>query len=212
MKSSRSLVENRELPVKPWSPPTMRPSCMRFMLRRLREAVALVGVATVATAAGRADTPSTPTDTPVSLAPTPKAEGAVPKADFRRPKGAVIAFLAAAKAKDPVRVREATALDAATNAGPRNQALFAAILNGNPSENDLTQLASKLEGFEVVGNGEPTWTAQLDIYIGKPGPDGSQFLRKIKTRKDKTGWKVRDIGEPSVRKKPMVMIPEKRNP
>lgn len=180
----------------------MRRSCVHSMVWRIRGAVALVAMVVVVTTGGRADTPSSAQDGTASVASTPPAEGGSQKADFRTPRGAVAAFLVAAKAKDPVRLLEATALDATATADPKNQALFAAILNGSPSEDTLGQLASMLEGFVFISHGEQIFTGLVYVYIEKPGPNDTRLRLRIKTRKEKSGWKVRDVGRQYVRMGP----------
>ena len=181
----------------------MRPSCVRFMKRRIWGALAAVAVVMV-TAIG------------IGSGVARADEKPIPKADFRTPTGAVVAFLAAAKAKDPERLAQATALRAPTEAEPRNQALFTSILEQSLSGEDLARLASLFEGYQVVGTGQPNGPGRLDVYIEKPGPDGSQLRRRIRTRKEKAGWKVLDLGETWVREGPAIpadlINPENRRP
>ena len=69
--------------------------------------------------------------------------------NFHTPIGAVLAFLHALRVKDPKALEEATALRSPTEAKPRNRDLFSAILEKSLTEEDLNELATKLEGFQI---------------------------------------------------------------
>ncbi|MDR3636257.1 MAG: hypothetical protein P4L84_20815 [Isosphaeraceae bacterium] len=116
-------------------------------------------------------------------------------ADFRTTFGAVNAFLDAVKAKDPARLKEATALHAGqpSETRPQNKKIFEAILEESLSPDDLDELAKKLDGYQVSGSNDATSSGRLGITLHKSGAGGSFLQRTITVRKEKAGWKVVDI-------------------
>jgi hypothetical protein len=133
---------------------------------------------------------------PAPPAPPGAAKGRV--ADFHTPRDALDAFLTALKARDPVRLREATALRAPIEAAPTNRALFAALLDQGLSEEELKGLASRLEGCEIVDPGSPS-RGRCTLTLMKPGRDGARRVLRVSTRREKAGWKVLDISLPPAR-------------
>jgi hypothetical protein len=147
-----------------------------------------------------------PTDARAEPAGGPISAGAAEerRAHFRTPIEAVVAFLEAVKAKDAVRLRDATSVHAPTEAIPKNQTLFTATLAQSLSETELAELASTLEGFQVSAMMPPTASGLARVIVMKPGPSGRQYLRTFTTRRQKEmGWKVRDIGEQRERETPI---------
>jgi hypothetical protein len=129
---------------------------------------------------------------------------------FNTPIEAVLAFLEAVKAKDAVRLREATSVRGPTEAIPNNRPLFTAILAQNLSETELTELASRLEGFQVSDMVPPTASGRAKVIVMRPGPNGTQYVRTVTTRWQKeTGWKVSDIGEQRQRETPIQRSPKR---
>jgi hypothetical protein len=122
---------------------------------------------------------------------------------FRTPDDAVVAFLEAVKAKNAVRLRNATSIEAPDKAVPENRARFRAIMEKSLSKAELAALASELEGYEAMGPVRPS-AGRTTYAVVKPGPKGTQFVRIFSVRWQKqTGWKVRDIGEPRQRETPI---------
>jgi len=116
------------------------------------------------------------------------------KRDYRNPFKAVESFLNALKEKNPEELAEATAKRAPHEAtGAKNQALFASILDEVLTEDDLNDLANKLQGYTIIGNNTPKSTGQFTVILGKTGENGSTLRRTIRTRREKAGWKVVDI-------------------
>ena len=64
---------------------------------------------------------------------------------------AAAAFLAALQAKNPDMLAQATALRAPTEASPKYQKVFTAILEQSLAPEDLDELAKKLEGYTIIG-------------------------------------------------------------
>lgn len=127
-------------------------------------------------------------------------------ANFRSPVGAVNAFLKALKAKSSEQLAEATARRAPREAsGPKNQKLFQSILDYSLSEDDLSDLANKLEGFTIVGNNVPKSTGKFTLILGKAGKNGEYYRRTITTRHEKDGWKVSDISGVGKVEKPIML-------
>ena len=113
--------------------------------------------------------------------------------NFHTPVGAVLAFLNALRVKDPEALKEATALRSPTEAKPRNRDLFSAILEKSLTEEDLNELATKLEGFQIVDMNQAVSTGRRSVMLMKPGKNGSRLIRTITARHEKAGWKVVDI-------------------
>jgi hypothetical protein len=113
--------------------------------------------------------------------------------NFHTPVGAVLAFLNALKVKDPEALKEATALRSPAEAKPRNRDLFSAILEKSLTEEDLNELATKLEGFQIVDMNQAVSTGRRSVMLMKPGKNGSRLIRTITARHEKAGWKVVDI-------------------
>ena len=112
------------------------------------------------------------------------------RASLERRRGGV----AALKAKDLTRLADATALRAPQEAkGIKNQKLFASINDGSMTEDDLSELANKLEGYTIMGQNDVKSTARVGIILGKNERNGDQYLRTVTVRREKTGWKVADI-------------------
>ncbi len=126
-------------------------------------------------------------------------------ADFRTQRGAVKAFLAAVRARDPARLKEATALRAPTESRPHNQKFFEAVLAETLAPDDIDELATKLEGFRIADANIPHSTAKRGIILRKAGGNGAFLQRTITVRKEKAGWKVVDISGEGKLEKPIVM-------
>jgi len=125
--------------------------------------------------------------------------------DFRTQYGAVTAFLNALKFKDPEALAEATALRAPTEAKTKMRNLFSAILDKSLSEEDMNELATKLEGFQIAEHNAPISTGRLGVILTKPGQNGSILRRTITVRKEKAGWKVVDISGQGELEKPSLI-------
>jgi hypothetical protein len=104
----------------------------------------------------------------------------------------VAAFLLALKAKDKDRLAQCTALHAPVEAAEKHRKIFAAILDGTISEDELDEMSKTLGGYQVSGVVEATSTGRQGVLISKM--DGRDRLqRKVTTRKEKEGWKVMDV-------------------
>ncbi len=115
--------------------------------------------------------------------------------DFRTQVGAVTAFLDAVKAKDPIRLKDATALHAVDdNKGKRNEKLFSAILDESITPEDIEELGKKLGGYSIASFNVPKSSGKLGVILQKQGQNGDTLLRTIPVRKEKAGWKVDEIG------------------
>jgi len=123
--------------------------------------------------------------------------GANEPANFKYPVTAVNSFLKALRAKDAEGLAQATALHAETESADKNKKMFKAILDKNLPDNELNDLAGKLDGFRVVSQNIPKSTGRLGVILGKQkGNDTLQ--RTITVRLEKSGWKVVDIGPEGV--------------
>lgn len=116
------------------------------------------------------------------------------KEDFHTPFGAVTLFLKALRAKDAEKLMKATALRAPRESSGKNQSLFTKILEQSMTEDDLSELANKYEGYRISGNNTPKSTGRFTIILNKRGKKGETYVRTITTRHEKEGWKVVDLG------------------
>jgi hypothetical protein len=114
-------------------------------------------------------------------------------ADFKTPEGAVMSFLNALRAKDPERLRESTALRAATESTGAYRKAFQAILEESLAAEDFDELVKKFEGMQIVNRNEPKSSGRVEVIVGKTGQKGEIFTRKVTVRHEKAGWKVSDI-------------------
>jgi hypothetical protein len=116
-------------------------------------------------------------------------------ADFSTQYGAVNAFLNAVKEKDAAKLKEATALHAIEdNKGKRNEKLFTGILDESISEDEIDELAKRLEGYQISGHNDAKSSGRLGVILAKGGQNGEYFQRTITVRREKSGWKVDEIG------------------
>jgi len=113
-------------------------------------------------------------------------------AAFRFPNTAVQAFLAALKAKNKERLTQCTALHAPTEAAEKHRKIFAAIIEGSISDDELDEMAKALDGYQVAGLLQATSSGRIGVLISKmDGRDRMQ--RTVMARKEKEGWKVLDV-------------------
>jgi len=124
--------------------------------------------------------------------------------NFHSPWGGATAFLKALEAKDVDKIAEATALRAPLEAGAGNQRLFQALLDKNLAEEDLAELAKKLEGFKISGMNTAKSTGRVGITVTK-AEKNSILRRTITMRHEKAGWKVLDISGQGEIKSPIMM-------
>ena len=126
--------------------------------------------------------------------------------DFRRPEGAVEAFMSALKAKDLNRLTDATALRAGTDAdtAKRNHDMFRRIKEGTLSDSELNDLAALLEGYKVSGFNQARSSGKLGVILSKRSTTGSRsnWSIVITVRREKKGWGVCDISRPAELKNP----------
>src|SRR5262249_3392270 len=119
-------------------------------------------------------------------------------AQFRDPPTGAMSFLNAIKEKDLNKIAQATALRAATES--KNQKLFQLILAQELAQEDVDELAKKLDKFQIVGQNQFKSSGSLGIIITKP--EGTSIMRRtITTLHERGGWKVLDItGEGEIEK------------
>lgn len=122
--------------------------------------------------------------------------------DFRSPQGAVQAFLDALKEKDLGRLTDATALRAPAEATKRNQDMFTRILDGTYSKEEIDKLANHLDGYKISGFNQAKSTGRLGVILSKRGQNRSTLRITITARREKKGWGVCDISNPSIIKSP----------
>ncbi len=120
--------------------------------------------------------------------------GADKAADFSSPFKAADSFLDAVKSRNIQRLAEATALRAPLEADPKNRDLFQAILESSLSPDEVDKIASQLEGYKISGNNQPKSTGSFGVIVSKQDSESNATLsRTIELRKEKAGWKVKDI-------------------
>ena len=71
--------------------------------------------------------------------------------------------------------------------------MFSAILDGSLGADELDDLAAKLDGFSVSGQNLPKSSGRVGVTLTK-SQKTSQLRRTITVRREKSGWKVVDIG------------------
>jgi hypothetical protein len=131
--------------------------------------------------------------------------------DFRSPVGGVTAFLKALRLKDAAALAEATALHAPMEASERNRKIFEAITRQELAEDDLAELAAKLDGFQMSGKNHPKSTNVEEIILTKRSTTSNDTLvRTIQVRKEKQGWKVLDIGGQGTLQGPLMRLRGRR--
>jgi hypothetical protein len=121
---------------------------------------------------------------------------------FHQPATAAMFFLAAIKKKDLNEIAQATALRAATES--KNTKLFQLILAQELAQEDLDELAKKLDKYQFAGQNQPKSSGSIGIIITKP--EGTSIMRRtITMRHEKAGWKVLDISGEGEIEKPIIM-------
>lgn len=176
----------------------------------------------VAAAGGATPAPATETAAAEPPAGAPAAGNEPPAADdgggfagggggamsnvtgYHSPFGAVNTFLKALKSRNAEKLAESTARRAPTEAAAKNQKLFASILEQSLTDDDLNELANKLEGFNIADHNTPKSTGRYSIILMKPDKSGARYVRTIYTRHEKDGWKVYDISGLGKLEKPMM--------
>ncbi|CAN5672718.1 hypothetical protein BH23PLA1_BH23PLA1_15170 [soil metagenome] len=122
------------------------------------------------------------------------AGGAEKAGDFSSPARAVDSFLNAARSRNLQRLAEATALRAPLEAEPQNRDLFQAILESSLAPDELERIASLFDGYKISGSNQMKSTGSMGIIVSKPAEGSNATLsRTIQVRKEKAGWKVKDI-------------------
>jgi len=120
------------------------------------------------------------------------------RADTHSPDGAVRAFLNALRDKDRDGLAEATALRSQTEASTeKKKELFAKLVDMSISDAELDELSKKFDGYKVAGENAATSTGKLGIIIRKPDENGDFLSRTVTVRKEKKGWGVMDMSDPT---------------
>jgi len=120
-------------------------------------------------------------------------------ADTHSPDGAVRAFLNALRDKDRDRLAEATALRSQTEASTeKKKELFAKVVDTSISDSELDEMAKTLDGYKVAGENAAKSTGKLGIIIRKTQENGDTVSRTVTVRREKKGWGVMDMTEPTL--------------
>jgi len=114
-------------------------------------------------------------------------------AEFTTPLKAVNAFLDALKQRDADQLAESTALRAATESSVKNRKLFTAILEHSLDDDTFDDLIEKLDGFTPKFLNSATSTGRQGVVLEKT-IDRRTYRRTIDVRREKSGWKVVDVG------------------
>ena len=130
-------------------------------------------------------------------------------AAFNHPFTAVQAFMAALKAKDKDRLAEATARRAPTEAVEKHRKIFASIIDGSITDDELDEMSKALEGFQAVTQLQAKSTGRIEVIAAKTYGRGGRLQRTVVTRKEKEGWKVLDF-EDLLNFKPMPTFQRRR--
>jgi hypothetical protein len=111
----------------------------------------------------------------------------------------VRAFLSALRAKDRDRLAEATALRSSTEAtSEKKKELFGKIVDQSISDSELDEIAKQLDGFQFAGENAVKSTGRQGVIITKPSDDGGYLSRTVTVRKERKGWGVMDISQPTL--------------
>jgi hypothetical protein len=122
----------------------------------------------------------------------PNGSAPVGPETFKHPVTAVQAFLSALQSKNKDRLTQATARRAPTEAEEKHRKIFAEIVDGSISDDDLDEMSKAMNGFRVTGVLPAKSTGRIGVLVGKmEGRDMMQ--RTITVRKEAEGWKVMDI-------------------
>ena len=119
------------------------------------------------------------------------------KSEFTTPAKAVQSFLSAIKSKNPELIAESVAQRAPLEATVKNRKMFSAIIEQSLPNDELTNLASEFEGYQVIGQNLPKSTGSLGVTIGKTYSRNNfqgRLSRTITVRKERGEWKVVDVG------------------
>jgi hypothetical protein len=127
--------------------------------------------------------------------------GADKPGDYSNPASGVVSFFNALKAKNIDGLAEAVALHAPGDAAPANQKLFRSLLDTSIADEDLSNLATDLDGYEIVDIvPSRISTGSVGVLLRKfvPSQSGMQgsgtvVARTITMRREQAGWKVLDI-------------------
>jgi hypothetical protein len=143
----------------------------------------------------------------------PGGQGGTPDdnkpADFHTPYGAVNAFLAALRLKDPDRLAEATALRASLEPPVKNQTLFKKIFELSLSDSELDDLAKSFEGYRVASENPQRSTGRIEVVLQKATDNGTRYSRVVTVRYEKKGWGVLLLKSP-IEFKPLGQMPQRR--
>lgn len=122
------------------------------------------------------------------------AGGGAPKAaDFTTALSGAESFLAAANAKDPALLAEATAKRAEFEASASHREGFIALLSQSADSATLDKLARELEGMKVMDVNNRKSSGIIEVIIGKEDTKRyNRTTRRLVMRKEKEGWKVLD--------------------
>jgi hypothetical protein len=86
----------------------------------------------------------------------------------------------------------------------KNTKLFQLILSQELAQEDLDELARKLDKYQMVSYNVPKSSGRFGIIIRKP--EGTSMMqRTITMRHEKAGWKVLDISGEGEIEKPIVV-------
>ena len=120
-------------------------------------------------------------------------------ADTHSPDGAVRAFLNALRDKDRDRLAEATALRSQTEASTeKKKELFGKVVDMSISDSELDELSKTFEGYQGCGRKRsPQVQASSGSSSGKPDENGDFISRTVTVRREKKGWGVMDMSDPT---------------
>jgi hypothetical protein len=125
-----------------------------------------------------------------------------PEKYFNDPITAANFFLDAVKKKDLNAISQATALRAATES--KNTKLWQLVLSQELAQEDLDELAKKLDKYQMFSYNQPKSSGKFGIIIRKP--EGTSMMqRTITMRHEKAGWKVQDISGEGEIEKPIIV-------
>jgi hypothetical protein len=125
--------------------------------------------------------------------------------DYKDPVTGANSFLNAMKSKDIRKIAESISLHAPLEAKSTvNQKLFMAVLEETLAQEDVDELARKLENYTISSVNVAKSSGMRGVTITRP--EGTSIMRRtIMMRLEKKGWKVQDISGEGELEKPIIM-------
>lgn len=135
----------------------------------------------------------------------PGGSGSAPRAltkdlDFSNPVKGAESFLAAAATGDIELIAQSVAIRSTQEAVPKHQTLFRSILERSTAPEEIAKISDVFKDMKVMGTNQVKSTAMLGVIVGRTEDNGDMTTWTLEMRKEKAGWKLRDVNGPRIRK------------